>query len=141
MARIKISFPEKTFYKTNSTISVGMINYGGHLGNDSVLTIFQDTRIAFLATNNLSEINIGNEIGLIQNDAAVQYLSEGFLHDEITTKISFEITSKFGFDIIYQIENAANNKIVAIGKTGMIAFNYQTKKISPIPPSFATLIQ
>lgn len=118
-----------------------MINYGGHLGNDSVLTLFQDARISFLAANNLSEINIGSQIGLIQNDAAVQYLAEGFLHEEITTKVSFEITSKFGFDIFYQIENESQNKIIAKGKTGMIAYDYALKKVSLIPSSFLSLIK
>lgn len=140
MSRIKITFPEKSIFQYKSVIGVNMINYGGHLGNDAVLTIFQDARIAFFKANNLSEINIGNELGIIQSDAAVQYLSEGHLHDEITTTIAFDITSTIGFDIYYKIETKGATKPIAIGKTGMITFDYKAKKMSQTPSSFIDFI-
>jgi len=141
MTRIKINFPDNFIFQYKTVIGVSMINYGGHLGNDSVLTIFQDARIAFFHKNGLSEVNIGDELGIIQSDAAVQYLSEGRLHDEITTTIAFEITSNLGFDIYYKIESKNASKPIAIGKTGMITFNYKTKKMSQIPNSFSNLIK
>jgi acyl-CoA thioesterase FadM len=141
MTRIKITFPEKSIFQYKSTIGVSMINYGGHLGNDSVLTIFQDARIAFFHHHGLSEVNIAEELGIIQTDAAIQYLSEGKLHDEITTSIAFEITSSIGFDIYCKIESENGSKPIAIGKIGMIIFNYNTKKMSQIPDSFRELIK
>ena len=141
MTRIKITFPEKTLYQYKSTIGVSMINYGGHLGNDSVLTIFHDARIAFFHKHGLTELNISDDSGVIQNDAAVQYISEGKLHDEITTSIAIEVTSSRGFDIYYKIESKNGSKPIAIGKTGMIMFNYGTKKMSQVPDSFRDLIK
>ncbi len=118
-----------------------MINYGGHLGNDAVLTIFHDARIAFFHKHGLTEIDLADGLGVIQSDAAVQYLSEGSLHDEITTSVAFEITSSIGFDIYYKIESKNGSKPIAIGKTGMVTFNYGTKKMSQIPDSFHDLIK
>ncbi len=141
MSRIKITFPDNFIFQYKSVIGVNMINYGGHLGNEAVLTIFQDARIAFLHENGLSEINIGNELGIIQSDAAIQYLSEGHLHDKIITTIAFEITSKVSFDIYYKIELKNALKPISVGKTGMIIFNYKTKKMSQTPSSFLNLIK
>lgn len=140
MTRIKLTFPENSIFSYKSTIGVNQINYGGHLGNDSILTIFQDARIAFFLSNKLSEINIGNELGIIQSDAAIQYKSEGHLHEEITTEVAIIPTSKIGFDIYCKITSLATKKVIAIGKTGMITFNYATKKMAPTPESFLQLI-
>ena len=141
MSRLKINFPDKSIFQYKSIVGVGMINYGGHLGNDSILTIFQDARIAFLNSNGLSEINLGDGLGLIQNDAAIQYISEGHLHDEITTSIAFKITSSISFDIYYKVESKNRIKPIAIGKTGMVIYNYSIKKMSQIPNSFRNLIE
>lgn len=141
MTRIKIDFPNKIHFQHKTLIGVNLINYGGHLGNDAVLTLFQDARIAFLKANALSEINLGNNVGVIQSDAAVQYLSEGHLHDHITISLSLEITSKIGFDFYYKIEAEGKSKPIAIGKTGMIAFNYELKKLAAIPEKFKDLAE
>lgn len=141
MSRIKINFPEKSIFKYQSVVGVGMVNYGGHLGNDSVLTIFHDARIAFFYKHGLTEVNLSDGLGIIQSDAAIQYLSEGILRDEITTSLAFEITSNKSFDIYYKIEAKNKTKPIALGKTGMVVFNYSTKKMSQIPNSFLNLIK
>ena len=141
MSRIKINFPEKSIFQYKSIVGVGMVNYGAHLGNDAVLTIFHDARIAFFHKHGLTEVNLSGGLGIIQSDAAVQYLSEGLLHDKITTSLAFEITSNKSFDIYYKIECENKIKPIAIGKTGMVMFNYSTKKMSQIPNSFLNLIK
>lgn len=140
MTRIKLTFPEKSIFTYKSTISVNQINYGGHLGNDSVLTIFQDARIAFFLSNKLAENNIGENLGIIQNDAAVQYLSEGHLHEQIITEVAILPTSKIGFDVYYKITAIDSGKVISIGKTGMITYSYTNKKIASTPDSFLKLI-
>jgi hypothetical protein len=39
MARVKIDLPDKFIFKTEIPIRINDINYGGHLGNDAVLSI------------------------------------------------------------------------------------------------------
>ena len=141
MPRVKINFPEISIFQYKSIVGVGMVNYGGHLGNDAVLTIFHDARIAFFHKHELTEVNLSDGSGIIQSDAAIQYLSEGRLHDEITTSLAFEVTSNKSFDIYYKIEVKNKIKPIAIGKTGMVMFNYSTKKMSQIPNSFLNLIK
>ena len=41
--------------------------------------------------------------------------------------------SKYGFDIVYLIVNEETGKEVARGKTGIVCFNYDLRKIAPIP--------
>ena len=49
MARIKLTLPENFNFSTNIEVRITDINYGGHLGNDSVLEIIHEARIRMLA--------------------------------------------------------------------------------------------
>ena len=48
MARIKIEFPEKFAYSTNIPVRITDINYGGHVGNDAILSLIHEARMQFL---------------------------------------------------------------------------------------------
>ncbi|MTI41442.1 acyl-CoA thioesterase [Fulvivirga lutimaris] len=137
MARIKLDLPEIFIFSTNYTVHISDVNYGGHVGNDAILTIMQEGRMALLKAMNIKdELSIDDGVGIIVADAAVVYKSEGFHGDELEIKIAVDDFNKFGFDMYYQLINAATNKEVARGKTGIVCLNYQEKKITPIPPKF-----
>ena len=42
----------------------------------------------------------------------------------------------YGFDMFYQLDNQAGGKEIARIKTGIVFFDYQTRKIAPIPSRF-----
>ncbi|MCU0364969.1 MAG: hypothetical protein MUE93_04775 [Ignavibacteriaceae bacterium] len=50
MPRIKIETPDKFIFSTEIPIRITDINYGGHLGNDSLLSIIQLTMADTLVT-------------------------------------------------------------------------------------------
>jgi len=75
MARIKIELPGKFIFKTEITIRVSDLNYGGHLGNDSVLSICHEARLRFLKHLGYSELDVEGS-GIIMSDAAIQYKGE-----------------------------------------------------------------
>ncbi len=56
MSRIKIEMPEKFIYKTEIPVRITDINYGGHLGNDSLLSIIHEARVRFLKHLEYSEV-------------------------------------------------------------------------------------
>ncbi|MEM9391915.1 MAG: thioesterase family protein, partial [Bacteroidota bacterium] len=79
MARIKINFPEDFIFKSKITIRVTDVNYGGHVGNDSILSIMHEVRLQFLKHLGFkSEVDIDENVGLIVADVAVQYKAESF---------------------------------------------------------------
>ena len=45
MSRIKIPLPEKKDFSTEIKLRISDINYGGHMGNDAVLTIVHEARL------------------------------------------------------------------------------------------------
>lgn len=65
--RIRISLPETFPFQTEIPIRVTDLNYGNHLGNDSVLTLIHEARVCFLTHHKWSEFDIeGGRIGSVR---------------------------------------------------------------------------
>ena len=135
MARIKLPLPKTFPFQTEIPIRIGDINYGGHLGNDSVLTIVHEARMRFLQSMGYSEANIEGH-SILMTDAVVVYRSEGFYGDILTVDVAVADMTAIGCDIIYRLINAASGKEVARAKTGIIFADPATKKIAAIPEGF-----
>ena len=63
MARVKIELPDSFQFTTEITIRITDLNYGGHVGNDTVLSIIHEARMQFLRHYGHTEMNFGG-IGL-----------------------------------------------------------------------------
>ncbi len=135
MARIKIDFPDHILFSTTLRVRITDINYGGHLGNDSVLSLVHEARLRFLNSFGYTEMDI-EEKSLIMTDAVVVYKSEGFYGDLLNVEIAVAEFSEIGFDIFYRIVNDQTKKAVATVKTGMLFFDYHARKPVKVPPEF-----
>ena len=140
MPRIKIEIPEKFLFKTEISVRISDINYGGHLGNDSLLSIIHEARVRFLKHLGYSEKDVEG-IGIIMNDAAIQYKAESFYGDELLIEVGVMDFSKIGCDIVYRITNSDNKKEIALAKTGIVFFDYENKKVAPLPEKFKLKIE
>lgn len=138
MARIQLELPASFLYSCELTVRASDLNYGGHVGNDSILTIMQEARILFYQSMGYkNELNFEESVGHIVADAAVVYKSEGFLGDVWAIEIGVTDFSKYGFDMFYRITNKLTTKEVALGKTGIVFFDYDKRKVASIPVTFS----
>lgn len=140
MARIKIEIPEKFFFKTEIPVRITDINYGGHLGNDSLLSIIHEARVRFLNNLGYSESNVEGA-GIIMIDSAIQYKSEGFYGDHLSIEIAVNDFTGIGCDIVYRLTNKKSGKEIALAKTGIVFFNYEKRKTAPVPLEFKKKIE
>lgn len=140
MPRIKIETPDKFIFKTEIPIRITDINYGGHLGNDSLLSIIHEARMRFLKHLGYSESNVEGS-GIIMIDAGVQYKSEGFYGDELIVEVAVNDFSSIGCDFVYKITNKNTSKEIALAKTGIVFFNYEKRKTTAVPPEFKKKIE
>jgi acyl-CoA thioester hydrolase len=138
MARVKLELPEKMSFTTQIPVTIKDINYGGHVGNDSILSIIHEARIRFLASLGYKEMDKENGVGLIMADAAISYKGEGFHGDVFDIAIGVADISSFGFDIYYRITTNRENKTIVIteAKSGMIYFDYNERKVGRLPDAW-----
>lgn len=129
MNRIKINLPEHYSFSTKLQIRVTDLNYGGHVGNDTVLSLLQEARQQFLQSRGYAELEVEG-YGLIMADAMLEYKKEMNHLDQIRIDIAATDFDKMGFDLYDRVIIQKNGEdILAVrAKTGMMLFNYQLRK-------------
>jgi acyl-CoA thioester hydrolase len=133
MARVELTLPDKFIFETTLSIRVSDLNYGGHVGNDRVLTLMQEARVLFYQSLGFkNEMSFEGSVGHVIADSVVIYKSESFLGDVLKFEIATADWSKYGFDIYYRITNQ-RSKEVARGKTGVVCFDFEKRKVAPVP--------
>lgn len=122
------------------TVRVADVNYGGHVANSAVLNFFQDARIAYL--NNLggySEMNLGNNCGVILPEAHLQYRAEMFLNDQLQIGVKIVEMSRSSFKMEYRIER--QGEVTAEGWTALVCFDYQKRKPRRLETEFRDKVE
>lgn len=135
MNRIKITLPEIFEFSTRMTIRITDLNYGGHVGNDTFLSLIQEARQQFLHAHGYSELSFAG-YGLIMADAVVAFKRELGYGDTVKISVAAADFDRLGFDLFYKLELLTGEDTILAGKakTGMLCFDYTTKKKVPIPP-------
>lgn len=143
MARIKIDLPEKLGFSTTIPIRIQDVNYGGHVGNDAILSIMHEARMQFVQQAGYKELDLEAHTGLIMTDVAVAYKGEGFHGDIFTVEMAAGEYSPFGFELFYHITTQRNGQAITIAdaKTGMICFDYNLRKVMKLPADMKTALE
>ena len=116
MVRVKIELHNKFIFNTEIPIRIDDINYGGHLGNDTVLSIAHEARLRFLKQHNFTELNVAGA-GTIMVDAAVQYKADRLYGNIILVEIAVTDITRSGCDFVYRCTNKNTGTVIAIVKT------------------------
>lgn len=114
------------------------LNYGGHLGNDRLLALVQEARVAFLAERGLSELDAGWP-SLIMADAAVLYQGEAFAGDELRFAVAAREPGRVGFRLFTRVTRPADGAAIALVETGLVCFDYAQRRPQPLSPALRAL--
>jgi acyl-CoA thioesterase FadM len=137
MSRVKIQLPEQFSFRCSISVRITDINYGGHVGNDAVLSIIHEARMQYFKSLGYAEMNVGGA-GTIMADVAVEFKHELFYGDIVAVSVTAGELSKVGFDLIYKLETIRPSRVekmilVAAAKTAIICYDYEKKKIITVP--------
>jgi acyl-CoA thioester hydrolase len=87
MPRIRIDLPAAFPFSTDIPVRITDVNYGGHLGNDALLSLLHEARVLYLHTFGWTEKDIAGA-AIIMTDAAVVYRSEAFQGDLLRIEVA-----------------------------------------------------
>lgn len=140
MTRVKIDFPEPVIYTHELEVRVTDMNYGNHLGHDSLVSMLHEARAQFLAAHDLSEAGTDG-VGIILVDLMVRYHQQGFFRDKLAIEIAPGAVTSRGFDLYYRVQNAKTGERIALAKTGLLCFEYAKNQIAPVPDRLRQALQ
>ncbi len=98
MARVKFELPDYFPFRTELSVGIGHVNYAGHLGNDSALTLVHKARQRFLQSLDLTELDISG-LGMIFTDAVLIFKSEVFWGETLVAEVASTEFNKYGCDL------------------------------------------
>lgn len=127
-------------YSTEIPVRITDLNYGGHVGNDSFLSIIHEARMKFLNSLGYSEIDIEG-VGIIMVDSLINYLKECFYGDILKVDIALDNINDRGCDFFYRITNLKTSKPVVNAKTGILFYDYKNNKKALVPDKFINKIK
>jgi YbgC/YbaW family acyl-CoA thioester hydrolase len=134
MARIKLHLPENFSFSTEIPVRITDINYGGHVGNDAVLSLLHEARMQYLKHVGYTEMNFAG-VGLLMTDAAIEFKGEAFYGDVLKAFVAVTEFSRVGFELYYKLvkKDDDGDAVVVLAKTGMVCFDYQKRKVASVP--------
>ena len=134
MARVKVELPAHFSFSTTIPVRITDINYGGHVGNDTILSLIHEARVQFLRQHGYEELKFAG-VGLIMSDVAIEFKNESFYGDQILVSVTATEFSKVAFELYYKLEKKTgdNPVVIAIAKTGMVCYDYDRKKVVAVP--------
>lgn len=110
------------------------------MSNDAYLKFMHEARLRFLAHFGYTEFDIEG-VSMIMGDTAIVFKGESFYGDEITVEVTAGDFGTKSFDLYYRFSNTKTNQIVCEAKTGMVCFNYTSRKSVNVPDKFIVKLQ
>ena len=139
MARLKLVPLDNYRFQYRTAVKVRDVNYGGHLGNDAVVSLLHEARMDFFKSLGCTELDLGDgETGIIVNELQVSYRAEGHLLDEIVIHSEVTKVKTTSFRICHRITRGEETLVLA--EIGVVAFSYKQRRIVELPVRFCDQI-
>jgi acyl-CoA thioesterase FadM len=134
MPRIKIDLPSGFAFTSVIPVRITDLNYGNHVGNDTILSLIHEARAQYLYHLGYNELDFAGT-GLIMSDAGIEYKAELYYGDLVKVYVTAGDFSRIGFDVYYKFEKEVNGKtvLVTVAKTGMVCFDFEKRKVTSLP--------
>jgi acyl-CoA thioesterase FadM len=132
MSRVKLELPGDFSFQCTIPVRITDLNYGGHAGNDTILSLIHEARMQFLHHFGYTEMNMEGT-GMIMADAALEFKSELFYPETIRVSVTAGDCSRIGFNLYYKLERTESvgerPLLIAVARTAMICYDYERKRI------------
>ncbi len=138
MSRVKIELPAAWSFRTEIPVRITDVNYGQHVGNDTLLAFLQEARVQWLRSLGYPSELLAEPVGLILVDLSVRLKNEAAYGDRLVAQLAVSEWSKVGFELVYLLTKSGSGEEVARATTGFVFFDYQARKLAPAPEGFRT---
>jgi len=139
MPRANIKPLKSYSYRSELAVRTTDLNYGGHLGNDRLLSLIHEARVAYLASLGFTELSCGGT-SLIMADAVISYRGEAFAGDVLSFETAAGEFGRLGFRLFHRVARPADGTLIAVVETGMVSFDYQAGRPAPLTGAARTAL-
>ncbi|MFM7710600.1 MAG: acyl-CoA thioesterase [Ferruginibacter sp.] len=137
MAKESLTIPDHFLFRVSIPVRITDINYGNHLGNDSMASLLHEARVQWLQCMGYTEMCVEG-VSLIMASLQIYFKKEAFYGDLLNITLFWGEQSTAGFSLYYVIETIRSEKtcMIAKAKTDMVFFRYDLRKATAMPSAF-----
>lgn len=135
MPRVKIVLPADWMFRTEIPVRITDLNYGRHVGNDTILAYLQEARVQWLRSLGYPSELLAEPVGLILVDLSVRLKQELAQGDTACVQLAVAEWTATGFELVYLVSKPDGAE-VARATTGFVFFDYAARRLAPAPEGF-----
>ncbi len=132
MSRIQFELPDHFTFCTELQVYISHVNQGGHLDNAQLLTLVSEARVRFFQALGYRESSVEG-LSIVVGDIVAQYRSEAFHGETLRVQMLPADFNRYGFDMVFCMNDKASGREVARGKVGAVFVDPQSKRVVPMP--------
>jgi acyl-CoA thioesterase FadM len=141
MPRKILALPERFIFTTHYDVLYTDVNSANHLGAERLLSIAMEAQLRFIRQLGHSDAIVFEEAGLIMAHAETAYLAEADYGDRLKVELGVREIEEKSFQFVYRISKDASALEVARVATTLLFFDYQQRRVVPVPTAFKAQVQ
>ncbi len=133
MERIKLEFPESAIvHRQPLSVRITDMNYGRHLGHDTLVSLLHEARIQAFGALGLSEWDMGGFPSVVA-DLAVQYQSEARWPDALVVETAIPAPAGKAIVVHHRVRHAEGGRPVATARLNIVLIDPAQGRSVAIP--------
>ncbi|QTF93616.1 thioesterase family protein, partial [Halomonas sp. BM-2019] len=138
MERVRLDFPEAAIvHRHPLTVRVTDMNYGRHLGHDTLVSLLHEARIQAFGALGLTEWDLGGYPSVVA-DLAVQYQSEARWPDALVVETAMSPLAGRVITVYHRVCHAEGGRPVATARLNMLLVDPASARPVAIPEAVRT---
>ena len=121
-------------FQTEVQVYISHVNQGGHLDNAQLLSLVSEARVRFFQALGYREGHIEGT-AVVVGDLMAQYKSEAYHGETLRIEMAAADFNRYGFDLQFRMRELQTGRDVALGKTGIVFIDRESRRVAPIPAS------
>ena len=139
MARLQIDFPDPPLFDYQIPVRITDLNYGRHLGHDTLVSLLHEARARFFSASGMAEDDVDG-LGVILTELRVSYRAQAFFGQTLRIEIACGEIGSRGCDLRYRLSDRETGRLVALASTGILFFDYASERVAAMPERFRRVI-
>jgi acyl-CoA thioester hydrolase len=135
MERIKLEYPDADIvHRQPLSVRITDMNYGRHLGHDTLVSLLHEARIQAFGALGLSEWDMGGFPSVVA-DLAVQYQSEARWPDALVVETAIAEPTGKALVVYHRVLHAEGGRPVATARLNVVLIDPEKGRSVAIPDS------
>ena len=140
MERVRLEFPAAAIvHRHPLTVRVTDMNYGRHLGHDTLVSLLHEARIQAFGALGLTEWDLGGYPSVVA-DLAVQYQSEARWPDALVVETAIPVPAGRSITVYHRVLHAEGGRPVATARLNVLLVDPDAGRPVAIPEAVRAAI-